>query len=133
MRPAAWPEDFAEVIARHAALPFVWGGSDCLIFPLDCVRAISGRDLLGLCGGYATRLAAARRLQALGFETVADAFAKYFPEIHPAMMGRGDIATVTGAGVVCGAVCIGAQLAAKAIGGLSFIPRSLAQRAFRVE
>lgn len=133
MRLSTWPEDLAEVVARHQARPFEWGGSDCLIFPLECVRAITSRDLLHLCGEYDSRLGAYRRLQSLGFGTVADAFAAYFPEIHPAMMGRGDLAAVVDDGAVCGAVCVGASLAGKAIGGLSFVPRARAQRAFKVE
>jgi hypothetical protein len=133
MRLPTWPENLAEAIAGHQARPFEWGASDCLIFPLECVRAVTARDLLHLCGEYGSRLAAYRRLQALGFETIADAFAAHFPEIHPAMMGRGDLATVLEDGAVCGAVCVGAGLAGKAIGGLSFIPRARAQRAFKVE
>jgi hypothetical protein len=133
MRLVEWPANLADAVARHQAGPFEWGASDCLIFPLDCVRATTGRDLLHLCGEYGSRLAAYRRLQALGFETIADAFAAHFPEIPPAQMGRGDLATVLQDGAVCGAVCVGARIAGKAISGLSFIPRAQAQRAFKVE
>lgn len=133
MRLKTWTAGLAEVVEHHRAIPFEWGVSDCLAFPLNCVKAITGRDVAAEYDRYDSQLDAYRILKSLGFETVADAFAAHFPEISPSMMGRGDLASVTENGAVCGVVCIGAQIVGKGMSGLTFVPRSIAQRAFKVE
>lgn len=132
MRRDDWQNALSETVRRHQQLPFAWGTSDCLLFPLDCVRAMTGQDFSELHGEYASQAQAYRRLRSFGFANVADAFAAHFPEISPAMMGTGDLAVVDDDGAICGAICLGRMTAGKTQDGLLFIGRSLVQRAFKV-
>lgn len=134
MSIAGWESALRAVVARHRALPFGWGTSDCFVFPMDCVEAVTGRDPWAAVRGYASEQAAARLLVAHGLRDVADAFAAVLPEIHPAEAGRGDLAVVAaaGSGEIGGAVCLGPVVAAKGRDGLSFLPRTAMVRAFRV-
>lgn len=51
---------------QHAARPFAWGRSDCLLWALEVVRVLSGRDLAAdLRGHYASALQARRLLHRL--------------------------------------------------------------------
>jgi hypothetical protein len=124
-----WPTALATTVEQHRTTPLIWGVSDCFTLPMDCVRAITGTDPWSDQRGYTTEFGAARKLAALDFRDVGDAFAAKLEEIPPARMGRGDIGVVG----KCGVVCVGHQVIGKAAGGgLTFSPRSTVTRAFRV-
>lgn len=134
MRIAGWETRLRAAVARHRALPFGWGTSDCFVFPMDCVEAVTGRDPWAAVRGYDNEQAAARLLVAHGLRDVADAFRAVLPEIHPADAGRGDLVVAhAGPGTeLGGAVCLGPVVAAKGRDGLSLLPRTAVVRAFRV-
>lgn len=132
-----WPERLQDALDRHAALPTTWGTSDCLMMPMDCVLAMTGRDPAAeVRRAYSTAEGAAKLLLRRGFRSVADAYASVFPEIPVARAGRGDLGVVPvpyGAGFA-GVVFMGLGAFGKnadAPGNL-FVPRSAIVRAFRV-
>lgn len=132
-----WPERLQEVLERHAALPFAWGASDCLLMPMDGVSAMTGIDPAAeIRGRYRTARGAARHLRERGHRTVGDAFAAHFPEIPVAMAGRGDLGVVRlpasdgYAGVIVFGLGAWGKDAARP--GNIFVPRSAIVRAFRV-
>jgi hypothetical protein len=128
-----WPERLLEAIAHHSVLPFVWGKSDCIVFPADCIHAVTGEDPLRDVPPYDSALGAARALAERGFANAADAFASVLPEIPPAQAHRADVGVVDGAKGPCGVVFIGAEVLGVSAGiGHVRLPRSLVTRAFKV-
>lgn len=128
-----WPERLIETIERHGALPFEFGTSDCLTFPLACVEAMTGVLPWADEHGKTTQKGAAKLLRRHGFKTVADALASLFLEIPVAMAGRGDVGVIEGAHGVSGVVFIDNGAIGKAdVMGTRRVPRSLVARAFKV-
>lgn len=144
MRNKDWESALFAEIARHRGLLFAWGTSDCLMFPADCVLAMTGRDVFAdIRGGYLNQRGAAKLLAAHDCRDVGDAFAQRLDEIHPSRMGRGDLGVVCaerspGADneipiAVSGVICIGAQVIGKPPGqGMVHLPRHKVLRAFKV-
>ena len=135
-RRADWPERLQEVLDRHAALPFGWGSSDCLLLPMDGVLAMTGVDpAAAIRGTYRSARGAARQLARRGHAHVGEAFAAHFPEIAPALAHRGDLGLIRvpeGSGYA-GVILFGLGAFGKAAaGGTVFVPRSAILRAFRI-
>ncbi|WP_375458893.1 DUF6950 family protein [uncultured Enterovirga sp.] len=132
-----WPERLLDIVARHDALAFGWGVSDCYLLPMDAVLAMTGAEPWpGVRGGYTSEIGAGKLLRQRGFANVADAFASAFPEVPPALAGRGDLGVVKvpeGSGFA-GVVCIGTGFVGKHADrpGNIRIPRAFVLRAFRV-
>lgn len=100
-----WPA-LQAVVARYDGEPFEWGRTDCAHFAADCVKAVTGRDLLGtIRNNYRSRLTAAARLRGLGFdgadEMIEAVFARQsWPQGVPECSQVGDVG-VTADGVLC--------------------------------
>jgi hypothetical protein len=131
-RIKGWERALLDEVERHKALPFAWDGSNCVYFPMDCVKAITGADPWEDERGCESETDFARRLVKHGFKNVGDVFAAKFAEIPTAYMGRGDIATVDQEVCTPGVVCLGGMLVGKSEQGMIYIPRGLALRAFKV-
>jgi hypothetical protein len=132
VRLKGWETRLTAVVARHRALPFAWGTSDCFILPLDAVLALTGRDPWPGLHNYDSRLSAARRLAELGHASLAECFAATFEEISPALAQRGDIGVVQSDGTLCGALVSAGGFVGKTECGLVSIARERIKRAFRV-
>lgn len=135
MRVEDWPEKLAEVIARHAALPFQWGVSDCFILPMDVCAALTGApDPYADEREYADAQAAARRLHNRGFKTIEDAFVAAFEECPPVFARRGDIGIADYPGAILGGgvVVLGLDVIGKGEQGTVRLPRDRLKRAFKV-
>lgn len=132
MRIKGWERALLAEVARHQALPFSWDESNCVYFPMDCVKAMTGDDPWADERGCTSEQDFARRLVRLGFKNVGDVFASKFAEIALSYMGRGDLAVIEQDGKTPGVICVGAHLVGKIETGMLFMPRSLAIRAFKV-
>lgn len=132
-RVVNWESGLTEVVARHAALPFEWGKSDCFILPLEGIVTVIGRDPWPGLHEYDSKAGAARCLLAQGYRSLGDAFAAKFAEVGRLSAGRGDVAIVESDGVLCGAIFVGNQLVGKTEQGLKYLPREVAKRCFRVD
>lgn len=133
MRIENWPQALIAEIERHRKLPFSWDASNCLYFPLDCAKAMTGVDRWAHERGCTSEDDYRRRLVAYGFTGVADAFADKFVECPPAMARRGDIGVVAYNGILCGVVIEGVDVVGKSPDGTLRVPRTLLKRAFRVD
>lgn len=125
-----WFERLRTVVVKHGSIPFVYGKSDCLRFPLECAEAMTGEAID--IPAYSTEAGAAKALMKRDFLTVADAFASHFEEIPPAMAQRGDLVWCLHGNQAAGGVCLGRECAVKSETGLVFLPITDAKRAFRV-
>lgn len=113
--------------------PFDWGTSDCAMFA-DVVKALTGFDPIEGIRGYASELSAVRRLRAAGYVTTYELVAAHFPEIDPALAGRGDLGYPAEIPhpLMSPAVIDGAYAYSKGLDGAVIMPRSLITRAFAV-
>lgn len=84
---------FAAVISAARTKPFVWGEFDCATFAADCVRAISGKDILGGLSwsteqGAAKIVARAGGMRAIMSERMGQ-------ELPPSHATTGDVVLIT--------------------------------------
>lgn len=100
-----WPA-LQAVVKEYEPQPFKWGRTDCAHFAADCVRAITGREVLGtIRNNYHSRLTAAARLRALKYRDIEDMVEAVFkrenwPEGIPACSQTGDVG-ITINGILC--------------------------------
>lgn len=121
-----------EAIALHQAMPFAWGVSDCTMFA-DVVRAMTGFDPIADYRSYTTEIGAMRMLKKAGVTSMLEYVAAIFPEIPPAMAGRGDLGFAAEIGpLVSPAVFDGAVALSKNERGPLFKSRAHIVRAFAV-
>lgn len=136
MRFEDWQDRLTDVIARHDAMPFELGVSDCAMLPIDVIQALTGSvpDPLNRLD-YHDMESGQRSARELGARNLAELFAMALPEIPVAFAGRGDvgIADYRGAIVGGGVVVVGIDLIGKGHEGTVRLPRQYLSRAFRVE
>jgi hypothetical protein len=135
MRVENWLDRLAEVIAKHDAMPFAYGVSDCAILVRDVVEALTGTIPDEFRGEYTDAGSARSRLRGYGCQNLAELFARALPEIPLAFASRGDIgiADYPGAIIGGGVVVVGLDLIGKGHEGLVRLPRAALARAFKVE
>jgi len=136
-REAGWERAFAETLARHNALPFEWGVSDCVTVVADLCEAMCGRNPLPMrLRRYRTELGAAKMLLSLGFADVEQALTGTFPIIPRMRARRGDcgvIAQETAGGVQLAClVVIGVNAVGKGPGGPIIVPVSRLKTTFAI-
>jgi len=121
-----------EAIARHHAMEFAWGISDCTMFA-DVVLAITGYDPIAAYRSYTTEIGALRMLKKAGVADMAEFIAGVFPEVPPSMAGRGDLAFTSETGPLASpAVLDGAVAHSKNHRGPVMISRAHIVRTFAV-
>jgi hypothetical protein len=92
MRLTDWELRLARAMRKHMQAPMQYGVCDCYLICADAVLAVTGKEpFKGVRGRYRSEKGAARLLRKRGFETVEQAWASLFAEIHPARAQRGDI------------------------------------------
>jgi hypothetical protein len=90
-RQPGWERGYVATVDHHLQKPFEWGVSDCLILPADLCEAMCGRQPFPpKLRRYTTALGAAKLMAKLGFETVEDALANFFPPVSRLSVRRGD-------------------------------------------
>jgi hypothetical protein len=132
-RKENWPDLLLAEIERHGALPFEYGKSDCITFACDCVKAMTGEDIMSGQRGYKTFEDGMKRLRRIGAKDIGEAFASKLDEIPVALAGRGDVGVVEGNELTVGVVIVGPHAVGKETpGGVAQVPLSAVSRAFRV-
>lgn len=129
MRHSEWEKRLVVVTERHLVTPCVWGKSDCLLTVADAIEAITGHDRAAdIRGKYKSMTGAYKLIKSRGFKNMADVLSCMFEEIPTAMAQRGDIGVYDKtAGYFCEY-----GFAVKGDDGLRFIPRTMAEKAFKV-
>lgn len=112
-----WGNRLAETVAEWRARPFRWD-RDCGRWAAACVMAQTGEDpLADLRGQYRTKREA---LKLLAETPMAERLDGMFPQVHPAMAQRGDIALTQG-------LCLGCVMGGEALfyfeDGMTMVPR----------
>jgi hypothetical protein len=138
-RAENWPIKLADALVRARRRPFVWGQHDCCLFVADVVKAMTGMDMgADIRGRYDSREGAAALIAQTtgggGFDALAALYAdRYgFAEVAPGFAWRGDVAlTDADLGPTLG-IIIDSSVGHLAPGGLTFLPRALVRRAWRV-
>ncbi|WGG61952.1 hypothetical protein QA414_15665 [Brucella intermedia] len=117
------------ITEAHLSTPLVWGRSDCILTAADAVDAVLGDDpAKDIRGKYKSKTGAYRLIKQRGFQSVADVLASKFEEIPSALAQRGDLGTFENtAGYFCEY-----GFAVKGEDGLRFLPRTIAEKAFKV-
>jgi hypothetical protein len=131
-RVPSWEKRLNAVVAKHQALPSVYGTSDCYMIADDGVEAVTGKRMYVDAIGYTTEAGAAKKLRQHGFETVRDAFAAKFAEIAPSMAQRGDIGVVDRDGVLSGGLFTSIGFMTRGTDAVEFLPASAVTFAFKV-
>nr|WP_278377181.1 hypothetical protein [Brucella anthropi] len=113
----------------HLYTPLVWGRSDCILTVADAVEAVLDDDpAKDIRGKYKSKVGAYRLVRQRGFKSVADVLASRFEEIPVALAQRGDLGVYENtAGYFCEY-----GFAVKGEDGLRFLPRTVAEKAFKV-
>ncbi|KAB2781271.1 DUF6950 family protein [Brucella anthropi] len=117
------------ITEAHLNAPMVWGQSDCILTAADAVEAVLGDDpAKDIRGKYKSKAAAYRLIKQRGFISVAEALSGLFEEIPVALAQRGDLGVYENtAGYFCEY-----GFAVKGEDGLRFLPRTMAEKAFKV-
>lgn len=137
MRVFDWPVRLFATLARHEALIFSYGTSDCMQLAMDCAEAVSGMHPYPDAKGreaYHDRRGAKACLKRHGFANIVEALSARYPLVAPALAQRGDLGIVMMDEVPCAVVCEGLQFAGKppATLGLTRVGRDRVVQAFRV-
>ncbi|WP_139975848.1 hypothetical protein [Ochrobactrum sp. CGA5] len=129
MRHPEWEKRLVAVTEAHLNTPMVWGKSDCVLLAADVVEAVRGDDPASdIRGKYKSNAGAYRLIKQRGFNTVSDVLSSQFEEIPAAMAQRGDLGVYENtAGYFCEY-----GFAVKSEDGLRFLPRTMAEKAFKV-
>lgn len=120
------------MLARHRALSFEWGVSDCSMFA-EVVTVMTGFNPAAGVRRYASALTARTALQALGYRSVLELVIANFDEIPPSRAQRGDLGfTGDVMALTSPAVIDGAMAHSKGEQGYVSVPRGHLLRAFAV-
>lgn len=133
MRTESWPEDLFAAVARHRALAFEWGTSDCACLFRDAVFAMTGLDPLAGLRPWYSALSAARALRAAGYDDALALMRDRFEEIPPALAGRGDCGFLAERDALSApALILGAEAVSRNETGFVIVPASMIAIAFRI-
>lgn len=129
MRHLDWEKRLVATTEAHLNTPLVWGKSDCILTAADAVEAVLGDDpAKDIRDTYKSRAGAYRLIKGRGFTSVADVLASQFEEVPVALAQRGDLGVYENtAGYFCEY-----GFAVKGEDGLRFLPRTMAEKAFKV-
>ena len=124
-----WEKRLVAVTEAHINTPLVWGKSDCLLTTCDAIEAMTGVDpAADIRGKYKSKAGAYRLIKQRGYDSLGAVLADHFAEIPVAMAGRGDVGVYQNTvGYFCEY-----GFAVKGEDGLRFLPRMMAERAFKV-
>lgn len=127
-----WISRVNDVFVGRAALPFVWGSNDCILFPADCVLAATDIDpAADFRGAYHGARRAKRIVQALGgLEALAARHCG--EEVAPGLAQYGDVGLLVNGGHPCLAVFGGEFFHAPGETGLLLLPVEACSKAWRM-
>jgi hypothetical protein len=135
-RITGWRSALHRTIEAHRRLPFAWDtGTDCAMFPADCVLAMTGEDLAAAFRGrYRTAAGAFRALKKAGHDDLASLVGSFLEEIPVMKASAGDIAALnTDDEFGCSlGVVVGETVAVRTPKGIGALHLNQMHRAFRV-
>ena len=124
-----WEARLNAYVERVSDMTYAYGAHDCGLFCAGAVEAMTGTDPAAVFrGAYSDAVTAAQALRDHGAGTLVGTVASLFDEVPPAFAQRGDIVWN---GEAIG-LCIGPFALFVSDGGLTRVPRSEWERAFRV-
>lgn len=132
-RKENWPDALLATVDAAQSKPFAWGTHDCCTFTADCVRAMTGVDLMeNFRGRYTSARGAVRAGAEAGYTALADIWCAALTEIAPLTARRGDVILFEAVEGLAVGVVIGHQAVAAGPEGVTLIPLELWRRAWRV-
>lgn len=125
-----WRSELIRYLDQQEGKPFEFGTHDCLIMTAGAVQVLTGTDHAEPYRGRYTSLSGARKVVGKSFLKLVKSI---LAEIHPSEALDGDvIAKHEGREWIFG-VLMGANFYVVRPDGLGILPRSVADKAFRVE
>jgi hypothetical protein len=92
LRHPQWEQRLHAVVEANLDRPYAWGQHDCLIFPANVVKAVTGKDhARGHRGKYNSLATAYRHLQEMGFTSPAALLDSLFERKPVGFAQRGDL------------------------------------------
>lgn len=133
MRRPDWRARLHAYIEAQRRVPFIFGQSDCLLFSLGAVEAMTGTDhAADVRGKYTTLQGGLKRLAAAtGARGYVEYVAGLFDEVVPALAQIGDLAVVDSEEGPALGIVGGAYIFVPRDEGLGVVPLTEAKRAFR--
>lgn len=129
-----WPEQLLGFVEARRDVPFAWGANDCALFAADAVQAMTGHDFAaGFRGRYRTALGAMKALRSNGAADLAAYLTRVLgAPVAPALARRGDVVVFAAVEGPALGVVVGSQAAAAGPEGVTWVPASRWQQAWRV-
>ncbi len=129
-----WPERLLAFVESRRVTPFVWGGNDCALFTADAALAMTDHDFAaGFRGRYKSALGAMKALCSNGAADLADYLTRTLgTPIAPTLARRGDAVMFEAVEGPALGVVLGQQAAAAGPEGVTWVPASRWQQAWRV-
>ena len=129
MRSADWPEILEAKMREWDAIPFAWGTTDCAMFVIDVVNAMTGMGIVNRSlGTYDTQGGALRAIRALGDDLSALVSERFGDSIPVAFAQRGDALLFQGNL----GICVGEVSMFRTPEGLLKVDTLKCERAWRV-
>jgi hypothetical protein len=137
MRLLDWEQRLHDLVSERLLQPYDPSRHDCLMWPADAVKAVTGKDFgKGHRGKYKSTATGYRHLQKMGFASPEALLNSKFDEKPVGYAGRGDLVLVEVEGQRIPAVVIGhhalAIFEAGEFEGLARIDRALWVKAWAV-
>lgn len=130
MRVENWHSNLLAYIDQQERKPFAYGTNDCLLMVAGAIEVVTGVNHAEPYRGRYATLSEARAL--LGRSLLSFVKSK-LPEIHISQAGDGDIAAMKVKSDWSFGVLIGAHFYVQTETGLGILPRSDAEKAFKVD
>ena len=131
-RHPKWEQRLTTLVEKMRRRPYAFGQHDCILFPLNAVKAVTGHDAgRGHRGKYKSAASAVRYLKSLGFDSPEAALDSILDEKPIGFAQRGDI-ILAADGIP--AVCMGdfALSVGEGDAGLVRVPREQWVKAWAV-
>lgn len=129
-----WRARLSDEIERHRRMPYDEAQNNCGLFAADCIKAMTGVDLAeSLRARFSTLDEALALLRDMGHPDLCAFAAAHLQEVHPVFARAGDVMAFRSepTGWALGIVS-GERVTVQRPDGLGTLPRSAAEKAFRV-
>lgn len=98
-----WDRRLTAVTEKHMRAPGVWGESDCWIFTMEAIEAVTGERMLPALRRYKSERGGFRVFTKAGFFTLEETLGSVLQPVSPLRAQRGDVGTIDRFGITsCG-------------------------------
>lgn len=134
MKKPTWFSDLVAYIDGHERTGFAYGAHDCALNVAGMIEAMTGVDhAKPWRGRYKTLAGGLKAMKKAGFADHFDYVQKTFPEVPVSFAGNGDIAAVRIEGNWSLGCFMNNFIYVLTPVGMGILPRSQAEKAFKVE